>query len=372
MNKVCRLALIASTLSLPIAGWGKDAPTVDQLSQNGIQSAFQLLRRDYIRREDLTFEELNKAALQGLLERLDFGAELVSQGKDKEEAKPSVWRQFLAPGIAYLRPETFSEGEGAMFIEALKEVTGKGATHLILDLRGSANGNFDEAAAVLQCFISSGEVMFKMKQIGKEDVELFVSKQDTLWKGPVIALIDGESGAAAEAVAWCLQQRKKALLVGEKTRGATVRFTELALDDSTRLRYASAEMLLPDDSSLFKQGLPPLFPVKMPAKDKQKIFQLSREAETGMKPYVNDRVRARYNEAALVAGSNPELDDYVRKSKGQALPGDEGQLRDVVVQRALDMIRSEDFVSTAKINWNAPVNNQPDTPAIPKAIPAKP
>nr|WP_256199930.1 hypothetical protein [Verrucomicrobium spinosum] len=51
-------------------------PLLDQLPQNGVQSAFQILRRDYIRRDDLTFEELNRAALQGLLERLHFGASL--------------------------------------------------------------------------------------------------------------------------------------------------------------------------------------------------------------------------------------------------------------------------------------------------------
>ncbi len=52
-------------------------PLVNGLSQSSLQTAFQILRRDYIRHDDLTFEELNRAALEGLLERVKFSAELV-------------------------------------------------------------------------------------------------------------------------------------------------------------------------------------------------------------------------------------------------------------------------------------------------------
>src|SRR6187402_3082173 len=89
-------------------------PLLDGLPQNAIQSAFQVLRRDYIRREDLSFDELNRAALQGLLERLDFGAEVIARDKQEKPAAPAVLAEFLAPGVAYMRPESFGEGEGAL------------------------------------------------------------------------------------------------------------------------------------------------------------------------------------------------------------------------------------------------------------------
>src|SRR5476651_1144394 len=89
----------------------EEKPLIDQLPQNTLQSAFQILRRDYIRRDELTFEELNRAALQGVLERLNFSAALVPLGKESLPPKPHVHSEFLAPDIAYLRPETFAEGE---------------------------------------------------------------------------------------------------------------------------------------------------------------------------------------------------------------------------------------------------------------------
>ncbi|MEY4484047.1 MAG: hypothetical protein RL693_1499, partial [Verrucomicrobiota bacterium] len=56
---------------------------------------------------------------------------------------------------------------------------------------------------------------------------------------------------------------------------------------------------------------------------------------------------------ALVSGNNPELDDYVKRSKGDPLPGDDGQLRDVVVQRALDMLQASAHTAESGIKWEA-------------------
>lgn len=326
-----------------------DEALLNTLPQNSIQSAFQILRRDYIRREDLSFEELNRAALQGLLERLDFGASLEAADAKAAVVKPHVQAEFLAPDVAYLRPETYAEGEGLLFEKALRGMVEKKAQHLVLDLRASAGGSFEEAALMLQCFLPAGELMFKLKQMGRDDVEMFISKQEPLWKGRVVILIDREICNAAETLAACLKQRGNAFLIGEKTRGATVRYATLKLDEKTLLRYASAEMLLPDGSSLFKKGLEPDFLIQGSMKDKNKVFEDSRTQT--MKPFVIDRVRHRFNESALVSGNNPELDDYVKKSKGEPLPGDAGQLRDVVTQRALDMLQADTYRAESRIKW---------------------
>lgn len=341
--------LFLACWSIAVSSQAGDAALLNTLPQNSIQSAFQILRRDYIRREDLSFEELNRAALQGLLERLDFGASLEAVDAKGAAVKPHVQSEFLAPDVAYLRPETYAQGEGALFEKALRGMVEKKAQHLVLDLRAAASGSFEETALMLQCFLPAGELMFKLKQMGRDETEMFISKQEPLWKGRVVMLIDQETCSVAETLAACLKQRGDAFLIGEKTRGATVRYATLKLDDKTLLRYASAEMLLPDGSSLFKKGLEPDFLIQGSMKDKKKVFEQSRSMT--MKPFIIDRVRHRFNEAALVSGSNPELDDYVKRSKGEPLPGDGGQLRDVVVQRALDMLQAGTQRAEARIKW---------------------
>jgi hypothetical protein len=347
-------------------------PLVNGLSQSALQTAFQVLRRDYIRHDDLTFEELNRAALAGLLERVKFSAELVPSHEQKEASKPGVHAEFLAPGIAYLRPETLETGEAAIFEKELGKAVEQKARHLILDLRAATQpGSFDEAALMLQCFVPSGEVMFKMKQIGQSDAELFVSKRDVLWPAGVLVLVDHETGNAAEALAACLKKRGLALLAGEKTRGAPVRYSEVQLDDKTSLRYASAELLLPDGATYFKTGLEPDHPVTALMAEKHKIIDATRDAS--LKPFVIDRVRPRFNEKALVSDTNPELDAYVKRSLGEALPNDLGQTRDVVVQHALDLLTEIDVTEQAHIPWNDhEAKPEPEHVDAAKAIPAAP
>ena len=365
-----RLSLF-TLMMLPSLPAAEPKALLDKLPQNSIQSAFQILRRDYIRREDLSYEELNRAALQGLLERLDFGAELVPAKTEEKPAAPYVHAEFLAPDIAYLRPESFAQGEGVLFETALKGILEKKAKHLILDLRSGGTGLFDEAAAVLQTFLPQGELMFKMKQIHSDDAELFISKSSPLWTDRVVVLVDGETGHAAETVAAVLHAQGRALLIGEKTRGATVRYSDMTLDENTLLRYASAEMLLPDGTSRFKVGLEPTFPIVGNQKEKHLAFAGSRGKSH--LPYVNDRVRPRFNERALVHEQQPELDAYVRRSKGQSLPGDEGQTRDVVTQRAIDLLLAGDFGGASKIDWKAKPNPaEGPVENIPKAVPANP
>ncbi|MEY4484497.1 MAG: hypothetical protein RL693_1949, partial [Verrucomicrobiota bacterium] len=268
--------LLFALCSAAVPSQADEAALLNTLPQNSIQSAFQILRRDYIRRDDLSFEELNRAALQGLLERLDFGASLVASDAKAVPAKPYVQSEFLAPDIAYIRPTTYAEGEGALFEKALRGMIEKKARHLVLDLRAPADGSFEEAALMLQCFLPAGELMFKLKQMGQDEAEMFISKQEPLWKGKVVILIDPEICNAAETMAACLKQRGDAFLIGQKTRGATVRYATLKLDDKTLLRYASAEMLLPDGSSMFKKGLTPDFVIQGSLNDKRKIFEESR------------------------------------------------------------------------------------------------
>ncbi|MEI6399584.1 MAG: hypothetical protein WCO71_12515, partial [Pseudomonadota bacterium] len=86
--------------------------------------------------------------------------------------------------------------------------------------------------------------------------------------------------------------------------------------------------------------------------EKWKAFSGSQRED--LKAFVTDRVRPRFNEAALVRSKNPEIEDYIRRSNGQPLPGDEGQVRDLVTQRALDLLRSSDFVVQFSLNWSAP------------------
>lgn len=364
-HRLTALALLAAALPLHAA----DAPEspVDRLSQASIQSAFQVLRKDYIRREDLSLDQLNRASLQGLLERLDFGAEVVPErANDQPSDKPPPAEQ-LTPGIAYLRPVAGTTAEVAHIQDRLQTFASQGAKHLILDLRSPAQpGEFEVAAGILELFVPRGTLLFKLRQFSAGDAQLLLSSKNPIWEGSVIALIDNETNNIGETVAAVLHAQKRALLIGAPTRGATVRYATLPLDPGWRLRYAHAEMLLADDSSVFRKGLQPDFSVSLEASEKREVFSRSRHAS--IKPFVFEEARPRYNEAALVAGKNPELDDYIKRSSGETLSYDKAAPRDRVVQRALDLLTTTDLLAESRLNWK----NKPITENLPQAAKAQP
>jgi hypothetical protein len=363
------LARLASGAEAASTGAAAKNP-VDDLSQAAIQTAFQVLSGDYIRRDDLTYDELNRAALQGLLERLPMGAELIRRNGDEKPADAGLHFEMLPGDTAYARPLGFDEKTPAQLAARLKEAAANRARYLVLDLRQpSAPGSFDVAAAVLECFVPQGELLFKMKQLGRESADLFFSRSDPAWRQPLVVLVDEDTSNVGETIAAVLEKRGLALLLGSPTRGGAVRYETRPVDARWMLRFARAEMLLADDTSIFQKGLVPRFRVPAPVEVKRSIF-LASSGKT-MTPHLRDTQKRRYSEADLVAGRNPDLDSYIERSTGKAVVTAPVP-QDVVLQRALDMLQSSSHLFEAKLRWDASGPASPSRRSIPKAKPASP
>ncbi len=353
-----RLAILLTFTSSVFAASG---PEPKDVSQAGIQTAFRILQKEYIRSSDLTFDVLNRAALSGLLQRLDFGAELVPRTSEaKSGALSGVQAELLTPQIGYLRPREFTQRETKELEQHLRDFVSKKVGHLILDLRSPAPpGDFDDAADMLSLFVPKGDVLFKMKQMGQTTSEVETNSREPVWTQQLLVLVDDEANNLGETMAAVLRQRKQALLIGTPTRGGAVRYETVPVDAEWSLRFARAEVLLEDDSSVFQKGLQPDFPISMPTSLKRQVYHATDAAD--VKSSIIDKPRPRFNEAALVANTNPELDSYLKRSAGQALPEDEPKPSDTILQRAVDLITARTLFQSAKIDWKqkAPVSNEP-------------
>lgn len=354
---------IALFTSLPaLSQAGTDSPVkVEGISQAAIQNAFQILRSEYIRSGELNFDELNRAALQGLLERLDLGAGLVRRIEAQRPViETGVISERLTDDIALLRPQSFAAEEAGQLLAKLHEFAKARVPHLILDLRSAASaGDFQVAASMLEGFVPEGQVMFKLKQVGREDAQLFISHATPVWTAPLLVLVDSDTNNLGETIAAVLHQRRQAVILGSRTRGATVRYEMRPLDDIWLMRYARAEMLLPDDSSLFEKGVTPDFEIELPATDKRQLF--SQEKRPPLKQTIFDQARPRYNEAALVARKNPELEEYIRRSSGQPATDPNAQVHDTVLQRAVDILLTRAHLEAADLPWDAMPVEMPPT-----------
>jgi hypothetical protein len=331
------------------------------LSQAAVQNAFQLLRSEYIRADKLDHSALGRAALRGLLQELDLGASLI---RNTDTLRPPIAEglisEKLTPSVAYERFQSFTQKEVHAFREQLKSHAETKVQHVILDLRHpAAPGDFEVAANLLESFVPEGELMFKLKQAQSQVTQLYISHQKPIWNRPCLVLIDEDCCNLAETVAAVLKQRGLALLIGSPTRGATVRFETRPLDALWSIRYARAEMQLPDNTSLFGQGLTPDFPIILPPGMKQPLF--AADQRPSLRETFFETPRPRYNEAALVNRRNPELDDFIRRSAGLEKQSPSKLPKDQVLQRAVDMIITRSFFEQTQLKWEMKDSSQPKT-----------
>jgi hypothetical protein len=325
----------------------------DDLSQAAVQRAFQLLSENYIRREDLTFEHLNRVALEGLLQRLDFGAELLPKpAKVQAPALPLV-AEIISPGTGYLRPHSLEAKVIQKLRQQLSQWSQQAAlNYMILDLRVKLpDCDFQSALALLECFTPRDELAFKLQRLSKEQnnkAELFVTQQDPVWTKQLLILIDQDCNNAAETVAAVMQLRRRCILLGTPTRGNTVRHEIMPLDDKWSLRFASAEMLLANDRSVFRRGVKPDLLLALDQNTKRHQFEHNSLAEL-----LRETPRPRFNERSLVEGTHPELTDFLRRSRGEQLPTDAQHPQDCVLQRAVDLCICTQHLETKQLDWQS-------------------
>ena len=113
------------------------------------------------------------------------------------------------------------------------------------------------------------------------------------------------------------------------------------------LRYAIAEVILEDGSSIFQKGVTPDLPTDPSIKSKHAVFHATAKGEE-MGKFLFRKERPRMNEAALVAGTDPELEYYLAKSNGRKTEWDVSLPEDRVLQKAVDILRSRDFLDSGK------------------------
>ncbi|NLT69930.1 MAG: hypothetical protein GXX91_04460 [Verrucomicrobiaceae bacterium] len=321
---------------------------IDTLDQSAMQEAFRLLTKDYIHHDKLDDLEVNRSALQGMLNRLDFGAMLLTEKSRSERNSPFAFHHArINPGIGYIRFGRYVEDELEKLDAALSEFNAAdGPAHLILDLRSPQPlAEFSIASRILSRFRSPNELLFKIRRPGNDRPSLFVSSAvPTSWRKDTVLLVDGETGNVGEIIAAVLKRETGCLILGEKTPGLAVEYRDVPVGEDRILRYAIAEVVLEDDSSIFQKGITPDIVTLTPPRTKHEIYRATADG-TALSSYLYQKQRPRMNEAALVAGTDPEIDYYLLLSQRKPTPWDKPPLQDRVLQQAVDLLETTNFLN---------------------------
>jgi hypothetical protein len=305
---------------------------INSLSSADLQTAMTLLKKNFTNPEALNETQLNRAALQGLLARLSNGLILLPAKPPSDQSIP-FYGEILEGHIGYLRLGTFSLPNLQAMDKKLADFAAKKVDALVIDLRVSGAGDFATAAEFARRFVPKGKPLFTLRKQGKQD-RTFISEHDPVYGGLIVILTDIDTSGASEAFAVALRAQNKSLLIGQQTAGGAVEYSDLPLPSGKILRVAVSDCVGADGRALYPDGVKPDLPVEMSEFDKRQIFQVS--TSKGMSLFIHEIGRPHLNEAALIAGTNPELEtSEMRRNRAQG-----SSIHDAVLQRALDLVTS--------------------------------
>jgi carboxyl-terminal processing protease len=133
---------------------------------------------------------------------------------------PAVHAQMLPGGIGLIELTTFSRVAADELAAAIRDLSTRGLTGLILDLRRNSGGLLDEAVEVDDLFLPPDQLVARTEYRDHPAQEYRTQREPLVpMEMPLVVLISRFSASASEIVAGSLQDHGRAVLIGERSYG---------------------------------------------------------------------------------------------------------------------------------------------------------
>jgi carboxyl-terminal processing protease len=183
--------------------------------------------------------------------------------RDQKKSRVSVTRSAvlngdveatqIAPNILYIQISAFSSSASYEVAQALfKYKHDKG---IILDLRDNPGGQIKEAVNIASLFLGDG-VIVSYSRRGGED-KILSSKSKNPDTAPMTVLINRSTASAAEVVAGALQDRNRAVVLGEKSYGKGTVQEVVELFDGSIIEITVGKYRTPSGRIIDQAGIQP-------------------------------------------------------------------------------------------------------------------
>nr|WP_295743805.1 S41 family peptidase [uncultured Acidocella sp.] len=193
-----------------------------------------------------------------------------------DDVKSKLLTSTAGP-VGYIRLDSFDENADAHIRAAVKSLNKQahGPIHgYILDLRDNPGGLLDQAVAVSDDFVTSGEIVSTHGRHSEDDQAWYAQGNDITNGAPIVVLTNSGTASAAEIVTAALQQNRRALVLGTKTFGKGSVQTIIPIDNEGALRLTTALYFTPSGKSIQDYGVTPNVTVADSATPEDSFAQL--------------------------------------------------------------------------------------------------
>jgi carboxyl-terminal processing protease len=166
--------------------------------------------------------------------------------REKIEVDPITYAGVTEEKIGYLHFGSFTARSADRVKKTVLDLKEKGATSLIMDLRGNGGGILDEAVDVVNLFVPKGEEIVSTRGKVKQWNRTYLTRNQPLDEIiPIVVLIDTGSASASEIVAGGLQDLDRALIVGNRSFGKGLVQTPRDLPYGGNIKITTSKYYIP-------------------------------------------------------------------------------------------------------------------------------
>lgn len=169
----------------------------------------------------------------------------------------------LPGGEAYVRVSSFGEDAVQQLRTGVASLGSAANAGLIIDLRDTADGAPDDGIAAARLFVREGTLATLKGRRGEPAVTTARAGDGGLTM-PVVLLVSGGTGRAAEVFASALADNKRATLVGTPTAGLSGLQRLVKLPDGHGLLLTTSQYVRADGAPIGPRGLRPEVLVELP------------------------------------------------------------------------------------------------------------
>lgn len=182
---------------------------------------------------------------------------------------PEAETKIEAGKVGVIKIYSLETGEAKDIRSRVSELTKQGVQKIILDLRGVAAGDINEAVEVANFFIKDGNLAQIVGRENKVTQTFTADAGKHLFDGKVVALIDLGTSGAAEVVAGAILDRQRGEVIGERSFGAGTQQQLFTLRGGDGLLLTTAKWASPNGKTFLaneraESGVKPSVEVKRP------------------------------------------------------------------------------------------------------------